>query len=438
MELAGHRFSVLGLARTGIAAANYLVHYGADVVASDNKASSSLPLADLDERVVVRAGENFVRPGDTVVISPGIKPGAPTWHLAHDTGGEVISDIELFYRLCPCPIVAITGTDGKSTTTALIGKLLEAAGKKVFVGGNIGLGCMVGLEGLSPDDVAVLEVSCFQLTHCPTFRPNVAVITNIAEDHVEYHGSIAAYIEAKQQVFANMGEGDVIIANGDDPEIAGWSFPAGAEIRRFGWREGLESWADRQESHLPGGIVQPHKELKLKGLHNVENVMAAALATAEYFPGVLEALRGYGGLEHRMEYVATINGVEYYNDTKATNPHATTAVVNAFRDEPFWLLAGGHEKGSDFAELGLLIAQRTRGALLYGQTRDRIASTIPEGAPVETMETLAEAVSRAHQLATPGEKVILAPACSSFDQFDDFEQRGRIFKELVRALPHNR
>jgi UDP-N-acetylmuramoylalanine--D-glutamate ligase len=136
-----------------------------------------------------------------------------------------------------------------------------------------------------------------------------------------------------------------------------------------------------------------------------------------------------------MEYVATVNGVEYYNDTKATNPHATTAVVNAFRDEPFWLLAGGHEKGSDFAELGILIAKRTRGALLYGQTRERIASTIPKGAQVETMETLAEAVTRAHQVAVPGEKVILAPACSSFDQFDDFEQRGRIFKELVRALP---
>jgi len=261
------------------------------------------------------------------------------------------------------------------------------------------------------------------------------VVTNIAEDHVEYHGSTTAYIEAKQQVYANMGDGDIIIANGDDPEVAQWAFPSGTTIRRFGWREGLDCWADRQESHLPGGIVQAHRELKLKGLHNIENVMAAALATAEYFPDVLEALKDYSGLEHRMEYVATVNGVEYYNDTKATNPHATTAVVNAFRDEPFWLLAGGHEKGSDFSELGVLIAQRTRGALLFGKTRERIASTIPAGALVETMETLAEAVTRAHQLAAPGEKVILAPACSSFDQFEDFEQRGRIFKELVRALP---
>lgn len=434
MDLNAMRFSVLGLARTGVAAANYLARHGADVVASDSKPADRLPLGDLDGRIVVKAGENFVRRGDTVVISPGIKPGSPTWHLAHDLGNEVISDIELFYRLCPCPIIAITGTDGKSTTTSLIGNLLEAAGKRVFVGGNIGLGCMNGLEGLGPDDVAVLEVSCFQLTHCPTFRPRLAVVTNIAEDHVEYHGSTAAYIEAKQQVYANLGPGDVIVCNGDDPEISTWTFPDGVTVRRFGWREGLDSWADGSESHLPGGLVQPHRELKLKGLHNIENVMAAALATAEHFPAVLPALQSYAGLEHRMEYVATINGVEYYNDTKATNPHATTAVVNAFRDEPFWLLAGGHDKGSDFTELGALIAERTRGALLYGQTRIRIASAIPEGACVETMETLAEAVDRVHQLATPGEKVILAPACSSFDQFTDFEQRGRIFKELVRAL----
>ncbi len=437
LEVKGQRFSVLGLARTGIAAANYLARHGADVVASDTRPIENLPLGDLDGRVTVKAGENFVRPGDTVVISPGIKPGTPTWHLAHTTGSEVLSDIELFYRLAPCPIVAITGTDGKSTTTTLIATLLEAAGKTVFTGGNIGLGCMTGLEGLQPDHVAVLEVSCFQLTHCPTFRPRVAVVTNIAEDHVEYHGSMAAYIEAKQQVYANMGPGDILVANGDDPEISRWQFPEGVEVRRFGWREGLDSWADLRTVHLPGGAQEAHREFKLKGLHNVENIMAAALATAELFPGVLPALRAFPGLEHRMEYVATINGVEYYNDTKATNPHATTAVVNAFRDEPFWLLAGGYEKGSDFGELGPLIAARTRGALLYGQTRQRLAESVPPGARVECVETLAQAVQRAHILARPGEKVILAPACASFDQFSDFEQRGRVFKELVLALAQN-
>jgi UDP-N-acetylmuramoylalanine--D-glutamate ligase len=436
-DLSGQRFSVLGLARTGVAAANYLARHGADVVASDLREPFDLPLDDLDPRVDVRAANNFVRPGDTVIISPGIKPHTSAWNLAHEQGSEVLSDIELFYRLAPCPIVAITGTDGKSTTTALIGRLFEATGRKVFVGGNIGTACMLGLEGLGPDDVAVLEVSCFQLTHCPTFRPAVAVITNIAEDHVEYHGSMAAYIEAKQQVYANMGEGTVVVANGDDPEVSTWTFPDGATVVRFGWRNGLDAWADKEATHLPGGLVVPHRELRLKGLHNVENVMAAALALGDALPGVLDALREFPGLEHRMEYVATVNGVEYYNDTKATNPHAAMAVLNAFGDERFWLLAGGYEKGSDFADLGRLIAERTLGVFLYGQTRERIAATIPDGHRVVQVETLEQAVGQAHQAASAGEKVILAPACASFDQFKDYEQRGRIFKELVRALPND-
>ena len=205
----GRSYSVLGLARSGVAAANYLARHGARVVASDLKGADLLPLDKLDPGVVVRAGENYVGEGDTVVISPGIRPGSATDTVARERGCEVISDIELFFRLCPCPVVAITGTDGKSTTTALIGALLEAAGRKVFVGGNIGNACMDGLEGLGPDDVAVLEISCFQLVNCHRLRPLAAVVTNIAEDHVEYHGSMEAYIAAKKRIFRNMGHNKV-------------------------------------------------------------------------------------------------------------------------------------------------------------------------------------------------------------------------------------
>jgi len=433
---AGKCFTVLGLARTGVAAANYLAGQGADVCASDMKSSEELPLNSLHPAVAVRSGENHVRPGDTVVISPGIKPGTDAWKLAHQRGAEVISDIELFYRLCPCPIVAVTGTDGKSTTTALIGELLEAAGYRTFVGGNIGVACMEGLAGLSRDSVAVLEISCFQLTHCHSLNPAVAVITNIAEDHVEYHGSMEAYIEAKKRVFRNMGLGRRIVTNGDDPEISKWQFPAGVEIRRFGWDSSFPLSADGNSTYLEGRKVVDHSELKLQGLHNVENVMAALAAVEGRFctvGQVLTALTEFPGLEHRMEFVATVNGVLFFNDSKATNPHAATAVLNAF-PEKFWLLAGGYEKGSDFSELGSLVATKTKGVILFAQTRHRIRESIPEGFPVWLVETMDEAVKLSLDLAGEGDRVVLAPACASFGQFDDFEHRGRVFKQLVNSL----
>jgi len=353
---------------------------------------------------------------------------------------EVLSDIDLFGRLCPCPIVAITGTDGKSTTTALIGELLKGAGYYVFVGGNIGLACMEGLDGLTPDSVAVLEVSCFQLTHCPTFSPAVALVTNIAEDHVEYHGSFEAYVEAKQMVFANMGLGQRLVLNGDDPEIAKWRLPPGIEVRRFGWRDGMDVRADDSAVYVSGVRQHGHGELRLQGRHNVENIMAAVAAVEGRFAAAdrfLPALREFPGLEHRMEFVAEVGGVSWYNDSKATNPHAATAVLTAFADR-FWLLAGGYEKGSDFSELGRLVGEKTLGAVLFGVTKQRIADTIPAGHPVHIVENLPQAVAKAADLARPGERVILAPACASFGEFTDFEHRGRVFKELVRKLASTR
>jgi UDP-N-acetylmuramoylalanine--D-glutamate ligase len=438
----------LGLARTGIAAANYLAKCGADVVASDLKKADELPLASLHPAIQVRPEATVVRAGDLVIISPGIKPKAPAWKLAHEKGSAVISDIELFYLLCPCPIVAITGTDGKSTTTALIGKLLEGLGYPTFVGGNIGLACMEGLPSLTAASVAVLEVSCFQLEHCYRFSPAVAVVTNIAEDHIEYHGSMEGYVAAKKRVFQAMGAGSTLVLNGDDLELARWSAPPGVEVRRFGWaRRGRPGtvpeasarpsvWADEERTFVRDRALVSHGELKLKGLHNIENVMAAVAAVEGRFgtaEALLPALQAFPGLEHRMEYVATLEGVEYYNDSKATNPHAATAVLNAFA-EPFWLLAGGYEKGSDFTEFGRLVAARTKGAVLYGVCRERIRSAIPEGHTVRVVETMEQALDVAREMARPGDRVVLAPACASFDQFKDFEHRGTMFKEAVLRL----
>ncbi len=436
----GQSFSVLGLARSGLAAANYLARNGADVHVSDRSPAEKLPLDKLHPAVKVTAGQETVRPGDTVIISPGIKPNSAAHKMAHELGKEVISDIELFGRLAPCPILAITGTDGKSTSTALLGKLTEAAGYPTFVGGNIGVACMEGLEQLTETSVAVLEVSCFQLTHCYQFRPKVALVTNIAEDHVEYHGSMEEYIKAKQRIFQAMGPGDTLVLNGDDPELARWTTPAGCQVRRFSWVPGADCWSNGQDIFIQRKgddrrLVRV-EDLKLLGLHNVENVMGALLAVDGAFGDafkLLPALKAFPGLEHRMEYVLTHKGVSFYNDSKATNPHAAMAVVNSFPD-PFVLLAGGSEKGSDFEPFGRLVAQRTKAAVLYGVTRDRIAEAIPAGHVVVKVTTLQEAIAKSMELASAGDKVILAPACASFDQFSDFEDRGRKFKQWVREL----
>ena len=220
MDISKHSFSVLGLARSGLATANYLAVRGANVMVSDRQTADKLPLADLDPKVQVRLGQEFVREGDIVVISPGIKPTAPAHKLAHDRGAEVVSDIELFYRLAPCPVLAVTGTDGKSTTTALLGELIASTGLNTFVGGNIGIACMAGLDKLDPRSMAVLEVSCFQLNHCTTFKPKVAVITNIAEDHIDYHGSFEEYVNAKRRILQAMGPGDTVVINADDKHLA--------------------------------------------------------------------------------------------------------------------------------------------------------------------------------------------------------------------------
>jgi UDP-N-acetylmuramoylalanine--D-glutamate ligase len=434
-------YSVLGIARSGLAAANWLAGRGLDVLASDLRPLKDWPIDQLHPDVKIAAGENNVRAGDVVVISPGIKPGSETWNLAHALGSEVISDIELFARLCPCPIVAITGTDGKTTTTTMIGEIFRQAGRHVIVAGNIGNPVMGELDNLTPASVAVIEVSCFQLTHIYSLRPRVTVLTNIAKDHVDYHGSFEAYIQAKQRILQAQGPGDMVVWFAEDPILKTWEFPAGVVAQGFGLAEpGPGAWCEAglisyDLGNGPRGLL-PVDELQVIGGHNWQNVQAAALATMALgiSPAVIaDTMKGFPGVEHRMELVAEVSGVRYYNDTKATNPHAAETVLNAL-EGGIILLAGGSEKGSDFSSFGQLIAKKTKAVVLNGQTRERLGQSIPAGHPVHMTETLEEAVSMAHELASAGDLVVLAPACASFDQFKDFEHRGREFKRWVKAL----
>ncbi|MBN1945724.1 MAG: UDP-N-acetylmuramoyl-L-alanine--D-glutamate ligase [Bradymonadales bacterium] len=512
--------SILGIARTGIATANQLAARGWDVLLSDVKSMEQLAaeLASLDRKVTVITGRNEVRPGDLVVISPGIKPGSPAFCLAHEKGREVVSDIELFYRLSPAPMLCVTGTDGKSTTTALLAQMCADAGYHTFLGGNIGVGIMAGLDKLTPASVVVAEVSCFQLIHCPTLKPRVAIYTNIAEDHIDYHGSYEAYQEAKRLMMANLGEGDVLVLNADDPILSAWPLPQGPsilwtsrveEVPRGVWagessggsRIDAEAvygdsdgavgadksvqprgYADQKEAGRPDGLAADRegtdanrladnrepaatseetaneegvalwfrdaqgrtlpvcgvRAIRIIGLHNLENALAATAAALAFglpVESVRRTLATFPGLEHRIEHVADHHGISFYNDSKATNPHAAIPGLSAFGNRPVVAICGGCEKGSDFTELGRHLGERTCGVVLIGQTARRIGAAIPAGTiRVERASNLEEAVHRAYRMAPTGGVVTLCPACASFDIFADYEERGRVFKDLVRKL----
>ncbi len=454
MPVDGVSFSVVGAGRSGIAAANALAMRGGDVVLLEER--SPVPRPDrLRPDVEFRDGSNQVREGDVVVLSPGVPEVSPLRAEVAKRGKEVIGEVELFYRLSPTDkIIAITGTDGKSTTTTMISGILEAAGADVFVGGNLGNPLCEALEGLgrdgeaitlTPETVVVAEVSCFQLTTCVDFRPLVAVVTNIAEDHVNYHGSFRAYQAAKRRIWLKMTAADTLVLNADDAYIGSWDWPEKAEdptIHTFslaGYAETHATYTSKGPSKqllLHGEPLMERSELQLLGHHNVENALGAALAARAFgveLPAIRAGLAAYKPLPHRLATVGVVDDVHWVNDSKATNPNAATAGVNAI-ETPLVLIAGGSVKDTDFTAFGQLIRQRSKAAVLFGQTRETLVKAIGSGHPIAVVETLEQAVSAARHLADPGDTVLLSPACASFDQFDSYAHRGRTFIELVEAL----
>jgi UDP-N-acetylmuramoylalanine--D-glutamate ligase len=443
-------YCVMGLARSGVAAANALVKRGHRVVASDLRDEDQLTafLSQLDPRVEVVLGENRVLPDAVIVVSPGIKPSAPVFEEATRRGSDVVGEIGLFYELSGgVPVLAVTGTDGKSTTTRWLGAMCEAAGHPTWVGGNLGTPLCASLDELTADHTVVAEVSCFQLSTAPNFHPTVAVITNIAPDHLDYYGgSFDAYVQAKAAIIANHGSGDTVVLNADDPILSQWTAPEGAQVLWFSRQSVLPSpqsglWVENDTIWYRGPdgeahTVVPCNALRIPGQHNVENAMAAAgagLAHGLPMEAVQDALRSFGGLEHRIEYITTIDGVRYYNDSKATNPHASEAALRSF-DDKMVLICGGSEKDSDFAAWGDLVAQRCHHVVCCGDTGEGIRTAL--GDRVETSFTyrLDDATRLAKTVANGMGVVVLSPACASFDQFTNFEERGRAFKDYVNAL----
>jgi len=457
MNLKDKRVLVVGLGRSGVASALFLKARGARVTVSDTKSGDELrneiPTL-LDHGITVETGghgERTFRGQDLIVVSPGVPVDAPTLAQARALGEEVIGEIELASQFLPGPMVAITGSNGKTTTTTLAGEILSAGGFPTLVGGNIGTPAISLVEQAKPETVIVLEVSSFQLETIQAFRPKVAVVLNVTPDHLDRHKTFEAYADAKARMFENQRSDDFAVLNADDPTCVAMAqqtlaqvfwFSRQKEVRQGTWvRDGNILFRDGDGQGKSGQCeIMPLSEILLKGAHNLENVLAAACA------GVLmgceakkirQAVHDFKAVEHRLEFVATIGGVDYYNDSKATNVDATIKALESFPAN-IHLILGGKDKGSDYTVLSELLQKRVKSVYTIGAAAEKIESQIASSrsANLEVVhaETLENAIRKAHAVAAPGDVVLLAPACASFDQFKNYEHRGQVFKEIVRGL----
>jgi UDP-N-acetylmuramoylalanine--D-glutamate ligase len=447
MDLKGKKVLVVGLGKSGLAAALFLRHKGAHVTVSDVRSAEALGKdipALLEEGIMVEAGGHGLltfRRQDLIVVSPGVPMNTPELVQAKNFGRPVIGELELAAHFLKGRMVAITGSNGKTTTTTLLGEILKAAGIKTLVGGNIGVPVIELINDSTDDTWSVLEVSSFQLESTVEFHPSIAVILNITPDHLDRYGSFEEYAQAKERIFAKQDENDSVVLNADNARGADTALRAPSRVYWFSARHAVEqgAWVEdgqvvyRSAKDAAVETVMPLKGIHLKGAHNVENVLAAVCA-ARQADAPLEAIRRaiekFKAVEHRLEYVATINGVEFYNDSKATNVDATAKAVAAF-PAGIHLIMGGKDKGSPYTVLTPLLKERVLAVYTIGVAAAKIESQLRGVVPIHPCETLEKAVSAAAEAAKPGEVVLLAPACSSYDQFKNYEQRGQVFKELV-------
>ncbi|MGD0799025.1 MAG: UDP-N-acetylmuramoyl-L-alanine--D-glutamate ligase [Acidobacteriaceae bacterium] len=450
MELKNKRVLVVGLGKSGMAAALFLRDRGARVTASEARSMAALAgeiPALLDAGIMVEAGGHGLltfRRQDLIVVSPGVPFDTPELKQVRAFGLPVIGELELASRFLQGQVVAITGSNGKTTTTALVGKIFADSGRATLVGGNIGTPVIELVGESTAATMTVLEVSSFQLETVEEFHPHIAVVLNITPDHLDRHGTFAAYAAAKARITARQGLGDFLVLNGEDKAtqmIAGKTL---AQVFWFSGRRPIKQGAFVYgESVLfvakEGGRaepVMPVAEIPLRGAHNVENVLAAVCAArlgGVEAESIRESVRGFKAVEHRLEYVATARGVEFYNDSKATNVDATRKALEAFAGGVH-LILGGKDKDSDYGELTELVRSRVRIVYTIGSAAEKIERQLAGVVKMVSAGTLDAAVRKAAEDAVAGDVVLLAPACASFDQFDNYEHRGRVFKELVMQL----
>ena len=447
MELNGKRALVVGLGKSGVASALFMKAHGARVTVSDTKSGDELrneiPVL-LDHGITVETGghgDRTFRGQDLIVVSPGVPVDAPLLVQARSLGETVIGEIELAAQFLPGPIVAITGSNGKTTTTTLTGEIITASGFPALVGGNIGTPAISLAERAKPETVIVLEISSFQLETVQTFRPKIAVVLNVTPDHLDRHRTFEIYTDAKARIFENQQGSDFAVLNADDPTCVAMGARTRAQVFWFSRQKEIQQGAWVRDGNIVFRDSQGQREIlqvsdiPLKGAHNLENVLAAVCAGVLMgcAPGkVRQAVHDFKAVEHRLEFVATVAGVDYYNDSKATNVDATIKALESFPAN-IHLILGGKDKGSDYTVLNDLIRQRVKRIYTIGAAAAKIESQV-KGAEVVHAETLENAIRKAHATGQSGDVVLLAPACASFDQFKNYEHRGKVFKEMVAAL----
>jgi len=451
MELKNKRVLVVGLGKSGLSAAMFLRSLGARVTVSDTRSAIALAQeipALLDAGIMVEAGGHGLltfRRQDLIVVSPGVPLDTPEVKQVIGYGLPVIGELELASRYLKGGIIAVTGSNGKTTTTTLIGKIFADAGLPTQVGGNIGLPVIELVAESTEATVNVLEVSSFQLETTEEFHPRMAVILNITPDHLDRHHSFEAYVAAKEKIFAQQTDKDALVLNADDRTTQMCAARAksnvywfsGTKVVRQGafLRDGVVCWIERE-----GGSAEPIlpvAEIPLKGSHNVENVLAAVCAARlSNVPAesIRKTVASFKAVEHRLEYVRTRAGVEYYNDSKATNVDAAMKAVASFAG-CVHLILGGKDKDSDYTQMGELLGDRVKAVYTIGSAAEKIERQLAGMVKIISTGTLDRAVAEAAKSSLTGDVVLLAPACSSFDQFDNYEHRGRVFRQLVMDLP---
>ena len=445
--------AVLGIGVSNTPLVRLLLDHGIRVTACDKRTREELgALADELEGAgcALRLGPDYLEGlhEDVIFRTPGLRPDMPQIAAAMANGSVLTSEMEAFFQVCPCPIIAVTGSDGKTTTTTIIAELLKAAGNTVWLGGNIGHPLLCDAEGMQPHDYAVLELSSFQLMTMDR-SPHIAVVTNLAPNHLDIHRDMAEYVAAKENIFRHQTAGDIAVFNADNAITAEQSTRAAGRSRRFSRQSPLSDGVFLRGDDIvcrgPEGerVIMQTSDIRIPGVHNVENYMAAIAAVDGLVPDAVirDFARSFGGVEHRIELVRTLHGVRYYNDSIASSPSRTIAGLRSFPGKVI-LIAGGYDKHIPFDVLGPEVTAHVKLLVLCGATAGKIRAAV-EAAPdyrpghpeIIEVTPFRAAVEAARDRAVPGDVVMLSPACAAFDQFKNFAERGKVFKEIVRSWP---
>ncbi len=451
MNLHNKLVTVVGLSkRTGVEVVKFLAHKGARIIATDTKNREQLSeeIVSLQEQEVTfdlgGHSPELILESDLLVISPGVPINIPLLEQAREKGIPVISEVELAYRFSQAPILAVTGTNGKTTTTTLLGEIFTAIDQEVIVGGNIGRALIQDLPYLNRRGIAVAEISSFQLEGIVNFKPHISLVLNLTSDHLKRHGDFATYKAAKRKLVSNQTASDYAVLNYDDQQVQNFRRATEAQVVYFSQEQELSRGVFVQDEQIVStlkGTIEPIislEKLGIKGPHNVENALGAVAVALLMGVGkklLAAKLEEFTGVEHRIEEIAEVKGIKYINDSKATNPVSAMKALQTF-SQPIVLIGGGMDKGSDFYEWAKLIKEKVKALVLLGETTEKIATEVQQLGfdNIYRVGTIEEAVEKSAALATTGDVVLLSPACASWDMFASYKERGRLFSKAVQEL----